>query len=98
MVKSPPAMQETWVRSLGGEDPLEEGMAPRSSSLAWRIPGTGWLDGLQSLGSQKSWTCLGNNSNNMAMKTPVLSEFLEPPVNFVPEAKPHWPCLRSCPE
>ena len=37
MVKDPPAMQETWVRSLGWEDPLEEGMATHSSVLAWRI-------------------------------------------------------------
>ena len=40
-VKNPPAMQETketWVRSLGQEDPLEEGMATHSSILAWRIP------------------------------------------------------------
>ena len=36
-VKSPPAMRETWVHSLGREDPLEEGMAPHSSILAWRI-------------------------------------------------------------
>ena len=38
MVKNPPAMQETWVRSLGQEEPLEEGMATHSSILAWRIP------------------------------------------------------------
>ena len=37
-VKNPPAMQETWVQFLGWEDPLEEGMAIRSSILAWRIP------------------------------------------------------------
>ena len=37
-VKNLPAMQETWVQSLGQEDPLEEGMAPHSSILAWRIP------------------------------------------------------------
>ena len=37
MVKHPPAMQETWVQSLGGEDPLEKGMAIHSSILAWRI-------------------------------------------------------------
>ena len=37
MVKNPPAMQETWVRSLGWEDPLEEGMATHSGILAWRI-------------------------------------------------------------
>ena len=37
-VKNPPGMRETWVRYLGWEDPLEEGMATHSSSLAWRIP------------------------------------------------------------
>ena len=40
MVKNLPAMQETWVRSLGREDPLEEGMATHSSILAWKIPWT----------------------------------------------------------
>ena len=38
LVKNPLAMQETWVRSLGLEDPLEKGMATHSSVLAWRIP------------------------------------------------------------
>ena len=38
MVKNTPVMQETWVRSLGWEDPWEEGMATQSSILAWRIP------------------------------------------------------------
>ena len=38
LVKNPPAMQETWVQPLVGEDPLEEGMAAHSSILAWRIP------------------------------------------------------------
>ena len=38
VVKNLPAMQETWVRSQGWEDPLEEGMATHSSILAWRIP------------------------------------------------------------
>ena len=38
LVKNLPAMQETWVRSLGWEDPLEKGKAIHSSSLAWRIP------------------------------------------------------------
>ena len=37
MVKNPPAMRETWVQSLGWEDPLEEGMATHSSIFAWRI-------------------------------------------------------------
>ena len=45
--KNPPAMWETWVQSLGWEDPLEEGMATHSSILAWRIPWT-----VQSIGSQ----------------------------------------------
>ena len=38
MIKNPPAMQETWVQSLGWEDTLERGMATHSSILAWRIP------------------------------------------------------------
>ena len=38
MVKNPPTMKETWVLSLGGEDPLEKGMATYSSILVWRIP------------------------------------------------------------
>ena len=40
LVKNPPAMRETWVRSLGWEDPLEKGKATHSSILAWRIPWT----------------------------------------------------------
>ena len=43
-------MQETWVRSLGQEDPLEKGMATHSSILAWRIPWTEELGRLQSMG------------------------------------------------
>ena len=38
MVKNPPAMSETWVQSLGREDPVEEGMATHTSILVWRIP------------------------------------------------------------
>ena len=45
-VKNLPAMQETWVRSLRGKDPLEEGMATHSSILAWRIPWTEETGGL----------------------------------------------------
>ena len=40
LVRNPPAMQETWVQSLGWEDPLEKGKATLSSILAWRIPWT----------------------------------------------------------
>ena len=52
-VKNPPAMQEAWVQSLGGEDPLEEDMAAHSRVLAWRIPWTEESGGLQSMGSQR---------------------------------------------
>ena len=53
MVKNLPAMQETQVQLLGGEDPLEEEMATHCSILAWRIPRTEELGGLQSMGSQR---------------------------------------------
>ena len=52
-VKNPFAMLETWVRSLGWEDPLEEGVATHSSIVAWSIPGTEEPGGLQSTGSRK---------------------------------------------
>ena len=52
-IKCLPAMQETWVRSLGWEDPLEKEMAIHSSILAWRIPCTEEPGGLQSTGSQR---------------------------------------------
>ena len=52
MVKNQPVMQDTWVQSLGWEDPLETGMATHSSILAWRIPWTDELVRLQSTGSQ----------------------------------------------
>ena len=53
MVKNLPAMQETQVRSLGREDPLEKDMATHSSILAWRTPWTEEPGGLQSTGSQR---------------------------------------------
>ena len=52
-VKSLPAMQETQVRSLGREEPVEEGMATHSSTLAWGIPWTEEPGRLQSIGSQR---------------------------------------------
>ena len=52
-VKNPPAMQETWVRSLGRKDSLEKGMATHPSILVWRIPLTEKPGGLQSVGSQR---------------------------------------------
>ena len=53
MIKNLPAMQETWVRSLSWEDPLERGMANYSSILTWEIPRTEEPGGLQSMGSQR---------------------------------------------
>ena len=58
LVKNPPAMQESQVRSLGGEDPLKKEMATHSSILAWRIPWTEEPGGLQ--GVTKSYTQLRN--------------------------------------
>ena len=53
MVKNPPAKQEMEVRSLGREDPLEKEIATHSCILAWEIPWTEELGGLQSMGSQR---------------------------------------------
>ena len=58
-LKHLPPMQETWVRSLGREDPLEKEMATHSSVLAWRIPGTGEPGGLPSM--QKRLILLAEN-------------------------------------
>ena len=59
-----------WVRCLGWEDPLEEGMATHSSVLAWRIPWTEKPDGLQSIGSQRvryDWSNLAHTHRNLWM-------------------------------
>ena len=56
------AMQETWVQSLCGEDPLEKEMATLSSILAWEISRTEEPSGLQSIGSQKVQTRLSNET------------------------------------
>ena len=53
MVENLPAMQETQVRGLGQEDPLEKGVATHSSTLAWEIPWTEEPGGLQSMGLQR---------------------------------------------
>ena len=64
IVKNLPAMQETWVQSLGQEDPLEMGMVTHSSILAWRISWTEESGGLQSIGLQrlKQLACTHNSS------------------------------------
>ena len=65
MAENLPAMWETWVRSLGGEDPLENGTATHSRILAWRTPWTEESGGLQSMGSQSQteWLSLFSTGN-----------------------------------
>ena len=74
-LKHLPTMRETWVQSLGWEDPLEKAMAPHSSTLAWKIP---WMEEpgrLQSMGSLRvgqterlpfhfSLSCIGEGNDN----------------------------------
>ena len=67
---------ETWVRSLGWEDPLEKGMAAHSSILVWRIPWTEEPGGLQSMGSQR----IGHNRVSFA--SPQQSSFLDFPLGL----------------
>ena len=59
-VKRLPTTWETWVQSLGREDPLEKEVAIHSSVLAWETPWTEEPGGLQSMGSRKSWTQLSD--------------------------------------
>ena len=68
LVKNLPAVRETWVRSLGWEDPLEEEMATHSTILAWEIPRKEEPGGLQSTGSQKSQTGLKRLSEHFSKK------------------------------
>ena len=62
MIKNLPAMQETWVRSLGRQDPLKKGRATHSSILVWRIPWTEEPGRLQSMGSKRvGHDCVSNS-------------------------------------
>ena len=69
-IKKLPTMRETWVQSLGWEDPLEEGMATHSSTLAWRIPMDRVAWGLQSRGHKELDTTerLSTVRKNMRLK------------------------------
>ena len=79
MVKRLPTMQETWVRSLGWEDPLEKEMATHSSILAWKIPWTEEPGGLQSMRVAKSRTQL-RDFTSLHVRLPCQRTFLEVPV------------------
>ena len=61
-------MKETWIRSLGGEDPLEKETETHSSILAWKIPWTEELGWLLSMGSTKSQTRLSDFTITMVVK------------------------------
>ena len=76
VVKNSPAMQETWVQSLGWEDPQEECMATHSSILAWRTPQTEEHSRLQSIGSQ-SQTRLKQLSTQRSSLFQRISRFTE---------------------
>ena len=76
-VKNLPAMQETWVLSLGREGSLEKGMATHASILAWRIPWTEEPGGPQSWG-RKSWTRPSTNTVSKIKHTPVFFSFSLP--------------------
>ena len=75
MVKNLPAMQKTWVWSLGQEDTLEKGMATHSSILAWRIPWTEGPGRLQSIRSHQ----VGHDWSNLARTQARLWLFASPP-------------------
>ena len=95
VVKSLPAVQERQNRSLGWEDPLEEGLATHSSILAWRIPWTEESDGLQSMGSQRF-------RHNLATKQHHHPSPRRPGSTAKPEQPDPWHSLSSgvsvCPE
>ena len=87
MVENLPALWETWVWSLGWEDPLEKGMATHSNTLAWRTPWTEEPSGLQSMGSQRirhgyflyllsNWASSGLNSSSAKLHVFHLSSVL----------------------
>ena len=89
VVKNPPAMQEpqeTWVQSLGREDPLEKSMAIQSSILAWRIPWTEEPGGLQSMGSQRvrhNWRNLACTHALIFIWTVVYNSYLRSLLSFL---------------
>ena len=94
MVKNLPTMQETQVWPLGWEDPLEKGMATHLNILAWRIPWTEELEGLQSMGLQRvrcDWVTFTSLSS--VVTHPCLTLFDSMDYNM-----PGFPVHHQCPE
>ena len=80
MIKNLPAMQETWVQSLGWEDPLEKGMVTHSSIFAWKIPWTEESGQLQSTGSQRvghNWVTNTQTPEPYMFRCYGLSQYIE---------------------
>ena len=79
-IKNLPAMQETWVQSLGWEDPLEEGMAAHSTILAWRIPmdREAWQATVHEVTNSQTWQQLSTQHSTKFLKVPIkLNEAVE---------------------
>ena len=86
-LKNLPEMQETWVRSLGGEDPLGKGMATHSSILAWRFPRIEEPGGLQSMG-HREWDMTEQLSPAQPGGLPTCEDGLEVQEEGSPSAVP----------
>ena len=90
VVKNPPMMQHTQVRSLGREDSLEKEMATHSRILAWEIPWTEKPGGLQSMGSQKSRTQLSDGNNNNGYIRCFMGKLVAQTVKRLPAMRETW--------
>ena len=93
-VKNLPALQETWVWSLGWEEPLEEEMATHCYNLAWRIPWTEEPGGLQSMGSQRVRHGWATNAFTSFSLSPRPSIFHQPLLSTVPWS---FQAKKTCP-
>ena len=91
MVKNLPAMSETWVQSLGQEDPLEKGMATHSSVLTWRIPGTEEPGGQPSMGLHR----VGHDWSDLAAAAAWIQWSSLPWAFSFLNTAFHWPCSTS---
>ena len=96
LVKNLPAMWETWIQSLGWEDPLEEGMTNHSSILVWRIPwteepGRPQFTGLQRVGHNKRLSKHARESIIALTTRPVGSPKIDPAIQWCPQRPDSFP-------